>query len=78
MFYSAARTLAEQVGEDSLGVGRLYPDITMIREISTRIAATVCDVAFDQGLAGIERPDDLETFIRRRMFQPHYVPYEAV
>jgi malate dehydrogenase (oxaloacetate-decarboxylating)(NADP+) len=78
MFYSAARTLAEQVGEDSLGVGRLYPDITMIREISTRIAAAVCDVAFDQGLAGIERPDDLETFIRRRMFQPHYVPYEAV
>ncbi len=61
MFYAAARTLAAQVGEDSLGVGRLYPDITQIREISTRIAAAVCEVAFDQGLAGIERPDDLET-----------------
>jgi malate dehydrogenase (oxaloacetate-decarboxylating)(NADP+) len=78
MFYAAARTLAAQVGEDSLGVGRLYPDITLIREISTRIAAAVCEVAFDQGLADIERSDDLETYIRRRMFQPHYVPYEAV
>ncbi len=78
MFYAAARTLAEQVGEDSLGVGRLYPDLALIREISTRIAAAVCEVAFDQGLAGIEPPDDLESFIRERMFQPHYVPYEAV
>ena len=77
MFYVAARTLAEQVGEDSLGVGRLYPDLTMIRQISTRIAAAVCEVAFEQGVAGIERPDDLEVFIRGCMFHPHYVPYEA-
>ena len=76
MFYVAARTLAEQVGVDSLGVGRLYPDLTMIREISTHIAVAVCEVAFEQGLAGIERPDDLEAFIRGRMFHPHYVPYE--
>jgi malate dehydrogenase (oxaloacetate-decarboxylating)(NADP+) len=78
MFYAAARTLAEQVGEDSLAVGRLYPDLTLIREISVRIATAVCEVAFDQGIAGIERPDDLEAFIRGRMFEPHYVPYEAV
>lgn len=75
MFYAAARILAEQVGEDSLAVGRLYPDLTLIREISTHIAVAVCEVAFEQGLAGIRRPDDLEGFIRERMFDPHYVPY---
>ena len=77
MFYAAARTLAEQVGEDSLGVGRLYPDLTLIREISTHIAVAVCEVAFEQGLAGIERPEDLAAHVRGRMFQPSYVPYAA-
>jgi malate dehydrogenase (oxaloacetate-decarboxylating)(NADP+) len=75
MFYVAARTLAEQVGEGSLGVGRLYPDLAHIREISTRIAVAVGEVAFEEGLAGIERPEDLDGYIRGRMFHPHYVPY---
>jgi malate dehydrogenase (oxaloacetate-decarboxylating)(NADP+) len=78
MFYAAARTLAAQVGDDSLSVGRLYPDLGCIREISARIAASVCEVAFEEGVAGIERPDDMDDFIRGRMFHPHYVPYEAV
>jgi malate dehydrogenase (oxaloacetate-decarboxylating)(NADP+) len=75
MFYAAARTLAEQVGEDSLSVGRLYPDLTLIREISARIAVSVCEVAFEQGLAGIERPEDLGSHVRQHMYQPSYVPY---
>ena len=78
MFYAAARTLADLVGEDSLSVGRLYPDLGLIREISTRIAVAVAEIAFAEGLAGIARPDDLECFIRGRMFEPEYVPYEAV
>ncbi len=75
MFYVAARTLAGLVGEDSLTVGRLYPDLTLIREISVQIAVAVCELAFADGLAGIERPADLETFIRKRMFVPDYVSY---
>lgn len=77
MFYAAAQTLASLVGEDSLSVGRLYPDLPMIREISVQIAVAVCEVAFAEGLAGIDRPDDLEAFIRARMFEPRYVPYVA-
>jgi malate dehydrogenase (oxaloacetate-decarboxylating)(NADP+) len=77
MFYVAARTLAGLVGEDSLAVGRLYPDLTLIRDISIQIAVAVCELAFAEGLAGIERPDDLEAFIRARMFEPAYVPYDA-
>lgn len=78
MFYAAACTLADLVGEDSLAVGRLYPDLTLIRDISTRIAVAVCEIAFAEGLAGIERPDDLDGFISARMFEPRYIPYEAV
>ncbi|MBV5308694.1 NAD-dependent malic enzyme [Chromatium okenii] len=78
MFYVAARTLAGLVGEDSLAVGRLYPDLTLIREISVQIAVAVGELAFAEGLAGIERPADLEAFIRARMFIPEYLPYVAV
>lgn len=78
MFYAAARTLADQVSEDSLAAGRLYPDLKAIREISAAIATAVCEVAFEQGLASIEQPEDTLQYIRARMFHPHYVPYEAV
>lgn len=75
MFYAAARTLADQVGEDSLDVGRLYPDLALIREISAQIAVAVCEVAYEEGLARVERPEDIGEYIRGRMFHPHYVPY---
>ena len=78
MFYAAARALADQVSEDSLTAGRLYPDLKIIREISAQIAVAVCEVAFEQSIAGIDRPDDLLTYIHSRMFQPQYVPYAAV
>lgn len=78
MFHTAARALAEQVSDDSLAAGRLYPDLNIIREISAQIAAAVCEVAFEQGIAGIERPDDLLRYIKARMYYPRYVPYQAV
>jgi malate dehydrogenase (oxaloacetate-decarboxylating)(NADP+) len=76
MFYTVARTLADQISKESLAVGRLFPDLKVIREISIHIAAAVCEVAFEQGIAGIGRPDDLLPYIHARMFQPHYVPYK--
>ena len=72
-----ASALAEQVSEESLAAGCLYPDLKLIREISAQIAVSVCEEAFAQGLAGIERPDDLPAYIRHRMFYPRYVPYQA-
>jgi len=78
MFYIAARVLAEQVDEDQLALGCLYPDLTVIREISGQIATAVCEEAFNVGLAGIERPDDIGTYIRKRMYYPRYLPYQPV
>jgi len=76
MFYAASQALAAETSEDSLSVGRLYPDLRLIREISLQIAIAVCEIAFEQGIAGIDPPDDLSQFIRQRMYQPHYVPYQ--
>jgi malate dehydrogenase (oxaloacetate-decarboxylating)(NADP+) len=75
MFLAAARCLAEQVGEDDLAAGRLYPSLTRIRDVSARIAAAVAKEARAGGLAGIELPEDLEQAIRDHMYQPVYPHY---
>ncbi len=72
MFFVAARTLANMVGEDDLRQGRIYPSFSRIREVSAQIAEAVAGVAFERGLAGIDRPDDLEALVRREMFVPDY------
>jgi malate dehydrogenase (oxaloacetate-decarboxylating)(NADP+) len=75
MFLTAARTLASQVGEEDLALGRVYPALSKIREVSVKIATAVADEAHRQGLAGRPRPDDLEADIRARMFVPVYRDY---
>jgi len=78
MFSAAARSLAEQVDEDDLRAGCLFPSLTGIRDISAHIAAAVGEVAYREGLAGLPRPEDLLGYARRRMFKPEYLPYRAV
>ncbi len=72
MFLTAARTLANLVGPDDLAVGRVYPALTKVREVSLQIATVVASSAFDAKLAQARRPKDLEADIRKRMFEPVY------
>lgn len=72
MFFVAARTLAGMVQEDDLRQGRIFPPLKRIREISATIAEAVAGVAFERGLAGRERPEDLGTEVRQEMFVPVY------
>ena len=75
MFLTAARTLAAQVGDDDLALGRVYPGLSRIREVSVRIAAAVAGEAHREGLACRPRPADIEADIRARMFVPEYRDY---
>ncbi len=72
MFLAAARTLAQLVEPADLAVGRVYPALTKIREVSLRIAAAVAAEAHATGLARVARPADLAADIRARMFEPVY------
>jgi malate dehydrogenase (oxaloacetate-decarboxylating)(NADP+) len=72
MFLAAARTLAGLVQPEDLAVGRIYPPLTKIREVSLRIAAAVADVAHRARLARAPHPGDLAEDIRGRMFVPKY------
>jgi len=75
MFLAAARTLADQVSEQDLAQGSLYPPLAQVREVSARIAASVAKVAFVQGHAAIERPADLLAHVRSCMYEPAYAAY---
>jgi malate dehydrogenase (oxaloacetate-decarboxylating)(NADP+) len=72
MFLAAAQTLAGLVQPEDLAVGRIYPPLTKIRDVSLRIAAAVAEVAHRTGLARAPRPGDVLEDIRGRMFHPVY------
>ena len=74
MFAAAARTLASMVTVEDLAMGRIYPSLSRIREVSRAIAIEVATQAFDTGLARVERPADIAAAVTAAMFEPHYVP----
>ena len=75
MFLAAAQTLASIVEPEDLALGRVYPALTKIREVSLRIATAVAESAYAGGLARAPRPADIAADIRSRMFQPVYRDY---
>jgi malate dehydrogenase (oxaloacetate-decarboxylating)(NADP+) len=72
MFFVAAKTLAQQVTEADLETGATYPPLSKIRDVSLAIATAVAEVAFERGLAGIDRPRDLSPYIQAQMYVPEY------
>lgn len=75
MFYAAAQALADMVSEKDLELGRVFPALTRIREISANIATAVAEVAYEQGVAKLQRPADLHAYIKSQMYQPVYDTY---
>lgn len=75
MFYAAAKALAAQVVDGDLKVGRVYPPLKKIREASLQIAAAVAEVAYEQGLARVPHPRDMEEHIRSQVYVPEYQEY---
>ena len=78
MFFTAAKTLAHMVTDEELETGTVYPDLTKIRQISCAIAAAVCRLAYDEGLASEPEPVDILTHVRKNMYRPEYPRYIAV
>ena len=75
MFSQAARALAEQVLESDLEMGRIYPALTRIREVSAHIGVAVAEEVFKENLATIDRPADMLEHIKASQWQPEYVSY---
>ena len=72
MFIEAAKAVADQVTPELLAQGLLYPLQANILETEIITAARVAKLVFDSGLAGIERPADMEALIRQHVYTPTY------
>lgn len=75
MFFAAAKALANEVTEDDLASGCIYPPLTQIREVSAVIATAVAEVAYELGLATVERSEDVLAYMKFRQYQPDYESY---
>ena len=75
MFLKAAQQLASLVSEEDLAMGRVYPALSKVREISIHIATAVAKEAYAAGFARRSQPADIEADIRARVFDPDYYDY---
>ena len=72
MFIVAAKAVAEQVTEENLSVGLIYPPQSHILDASLHVAERIATFIFDQGLARVKRPDDVGALVRARAYRPVY------
>ena len=72
MFIVAAKAVAEQVTDEDLATGLIYPPQSRILEASLHVAERVAVSIFDQGLARVPRPDDIGSLIHDRTYRPVY------
>lgn len=72
IFLTAAKTLANQVKQEDLDNGTLYPSLKEIREISCQIALAIIDKALELGIATENMPEDRERYVREYMYDPSY------
>jgi malate dehydrogenase (oxaloacetate-decarboxylating)(NADP+) len=71
-FIVAAQASADQVGPDLRAKGMLFPSQTDILETEVTTATRVAEYMFEQGLAQVERPQDIRAWIEAQLYKPQY------
>jgi malate dehydrogenase (oxaloacetate-decarboxylating)(NADP+) len=72
MFIVAARAVAEQVTDQNLATGLIYPPQSRIFEASLHVATRVAEYIFEQKLARVSPPADIAAHIRSCAYRPVY------
>jgi malate dehydrogenase (oxaloacetate-decarboxylating)(NADP+) len=72
MFIVAAQAVAEQVSEETLATGLIYPPQSRILDASLHVAERIAAYIFDHELARVPRPDDVGALVRARAYRPEY------
>ncbi|XP_051953137.1 NAD-dependent malic enzyme, mitochondrial-like isoform X2 [Xyrauchen texanus] len=73
IFLEAAKTLADQLTDEELSQGRLYPPLSNIREVSLQMAVKVVQYVYSNGMAfRYPEPLDKEAYVRSIVWNTHY------
>ncbi len=52
--------------------GLIFPPIAEILKVSINVAVKVAEYIFSNGLAGIKQPENIEQYIRDKIYRPVY------
>src|SRR5579863_2844 len=78
MFMAAAKALAAVSPARSDAAKNLLPPVTSLREVSVTVALAVALQAHKEGLTQGVNTDQIEDLIRRKVWTPHYAPYQPI
>ena len=70
VFYSAAKILSECVTEEDIKLGRVYPPLSEIRDISLKIAVKICN-SFSEKFHNMN-VDKICENVKNKMYYPQY------
>jgi malate dehydrogenase (oxaloacetate-decarboxylating) len=73
MFRAAAERLADEVSQEDLEAGALYPPIAALRRVTAHLAEAVVRQARADGVAPDLRGDDVPRRVGEAMWEPHYI-----
>lgn len=76
MFAAAAMALAQSVTDEDIASGSLFPRGRELRHVAARVAAAVVRTARDCGLGRAIKDEDVESAVKKAMWEPEYVPYD--
>jgi len=71
-FGVAARALAGMVAQEQFDKGLIYPPMSDIQKAAKVVAIACAEYLFDDGHAGIARPDDVQALVEGVMWKPAY------
>jgi len=79
-FFVAAKALANEVSDEDIKQGTLYPSLEKSRKVALHIATEVATYLYDQNLAMTERPEDIRSFLDATRYctdYPSFVPHAS-
>ncbi|XP_048152179.1 NADP-dependent malic enzyme isoform X1 [Corvus hawaiiensis] len=78
VFLTTAEVIAQQVTDENLQEGRLYPPLVTIQDVSLKIAVRIAEEAYRNNTASTyPQPKDLEAFIRSQVYSTDYNSFVA-
>jgi len=69
---TAAHAIADQVGPSMQAKGMLFPSQDHILETEITTATRIVEYMFDAGLATVQRPHELRSWIESLLYTPSY------
>jgi malate dehydrogenase (oxaloacetate-decarboxylating)(NADP+) len=72
LWIASGKALAGLLTQDDKDKGMVFPPQKDILDVSFKVAVKVSEAIFDAGLAQVERPENIEEWIKNMQYKPEY------